>query len=224
MKSNTDRLRFSAPARAAMIVAIAALHLSCYVLVGVINAQRPATAFKNIKMSLDRDIPYWAWTGVFYYYGDLFVILFGGLVVWTMPRHQFRRAIFAYAGMILAGAISQLIVPARAPWPVSPNAVQKAFHTFLRLKPYACLPSMHVALSALPAFLSLSTRRLTGLKFLFVASAVLITISTVTYKEHYVLDAVAGAALALASFCYWRLGSKNQVAGQKQGEAASADF
>ncbi len=196
MKPANDPQPFPVPARLAMILLIILLHLSCYVLVNIINARRPVEAFKNLEIALDQKVPYLAWTGVIYYFGDLFVLLFAALIIWSMQRAQLRRVAFVYAGMIVTGAVIQLLIPGRAPWSENLAAFQKAFHGSLGLKPYACLPSMHVALSVFPALLSLSFSKSAGLKFFYFACAVLIAISTLTFKEHYILDVVAGAALA----------------------------
>jgi membrane-associated phospholipid phosphatase len=203
MKLADDRQLFPVPARLTVILSIAFLHLSCFLLVNTINARRPVEAFKNLEIALDRKVPYLAWTGVVYYFGDLFVVLFAALIIWNMQRARFRRVAFVYAGMILAGAIIQLLIPGRAPWSENLAAFQKAFHGSLGLRPYACLPSMHVALSVFPALLSLSFSKSAGLKLLYIACAVLIGISTVTFKEHYILDVVGGTVLAF--IFYWVL-------------------
>jgi len=200
MKPADDRQPFPVPARLAVIISIAFLHLSCYVLVNIVNARRPVEAFKNLEIALDRKVPYLAWTGVIYYFGDLFVLLFAALIIWNMQRAQLRRVAFVYAGMILAGAIIQLLFPGRAPWGENLAAFQKAFHSSLSLRPYACLPSMHVALSFFPALLSLCFSKSVGLKLLSIACAVLIAISTLTFKEHYILDVVGGTALAFTFY------------------------
>ncbi len=196
MKPVDDHQPFPVPARLAMILFITFLHLSCYVSVNIINAQRPVETLKNLEIALDQKVPYLAWTGVIYYFGDLFVLLFAVLIIWSMQRAQLRRVAFAYIGMIVTGAIIQLLIPGRAPWSENLGAFQKAFHGSLGLKPYACLPSMHVALSVFPALLSLSFSKSAGLRLFSIGCAVLIAISTLTFKEHYILDVVAGAALA----------------------------
>jgi membrane-associated phospholipid phosphatase len=218
VKAVEDRALLPVPGRLAVIISMAFLHLSCYVLVNIINARRPVEAFTNFEIVLDRKVPYLAWTGVIYYFGDLFVVLFAALIIWNMQRVQFLRVAFVYAGMILAGATIQLLIPGRAPWLENAAAFQTAFHGSLALRPYACLPSMHVALSVFPAFLCLSFSRSAGLKLLFVACAILITISTVTFKEHYVLDAVAG--IALAFIFYWVLMTRIRKEGRWSMEAS----
>jgi membrane-associated phospholipid phosphatase len=204
VKADDHQPRVSAATRLAVILTVSAFHISCYLAVNALNSRRPEEAFRNLGTALDQNVPYLPWTSVFYYFGDFFVIVFAALVIWRMLRRPLRRAAFFYAGMILAGAILQLLFPGKAPWSDQLAAFQKAFHASLGLKPYACLPSMHVALSVFPALLSLHVWKSAAPKIIYVASAILITISTVTFKEHYLLDAVAGALLAAVFYWLWR--------------------
>jgi membrane-associated phospholipid phosphatase len=221
VKPVDDRQPIPVPVRLAVILSIAFLHLSCYVLVNIISSRRPIEAFKNLEIALDRKVPYLAWTGVIYYFGDLFIVLFAALIIWNMQRARFRRLAFVYAGMILAGAITQLLIPGRAPWSENAAAFQKAFRGFLGLRPYACFPSMHVALSVFPALLSLSFSKSAGLKILCIVCAVLIGISTLTFKEHYILDVIAGSALAIIFYLILTMGIQKN--GLRSGEPSRSD-
>jgi hypothetical protein len=69
---------------------------------------------------------------------------------------------------------------------------------------YACLPSMHVALTIFPTCLSFSVFRSRLIRTILVILTVLITISTLTFKEHVFLDAVTGILLALVFYAVWR--------------------
>ncbi len=62
---------------------------------------------------------------------------------------------------------------------------------------YNAFPSLHVANPWLVAFLALRSRGPTALSLLFVAVAVLISVSTLFVHQHYVLDALGGFALAV---------------------------
>ena len=100
--------------------------------------------------------------------------------------------------MILLGAATQVLLPARAPWPAAPMAIQRWTHSWSVMQPYACLPSMHVTLTAYPCCVALSVLRTRWVKTLSVVGALLIAISTLTLKEHYVLDTLAGFQLCPA--------------------------
>lgn len=194
--------------RLAAISAVVLLHACCYFVVNLINSGRELTAFVDLEIALDRWVPFLEWTWTIYFFGDLYIILWGAFVVWQMPRPWFRRAILAYAGMIVVGAAVQLAVPASAPWPVALTGVQRWVHGLIAIQPFACLPSMHVALAVLPTAMGLAVLDARWLDSISVGCAVLITISTVTLKEHFVLDAVAGVVLGLAAYAYWAAGAR----------------
>ena len=108
--------------------------------------------------------------------------------------------------MILVGGAVQLLLPVVAPWPDTFVGPQAWMHETFSVDPWACLPSMHMALSVLPAGIALTALRSRPLKVASIVMAGLITVSTLTMKEHYVLDAVTGLLLGLAAFAWWRAG------------------
>lgn len=201
----TRSLRWSL--RLLAVVSIAVLHVSVYYLVLRINGGRPTTDLIDPAMALDRWIPYLGWTWVFYYLGDVYITGWGAYVFWRIPSDRVGRAAMAYAGMILIGGAVQLLVPVEAPWPDTFVAPQAWMHETLALQPRACLPSMHVALTVLPAAIALTVLRSRRLQVGSTLVAGLITVSTITLKEHYVLDAVTGVLLGLAAFGWWRAGA-----------------
>ncbi len=142
--------------------------------------------------------------------------LWASLVMWLLPDNLFRPAIKTYVFMILSGATMQLLMPAHSPWPSHPTGFQQFMHMRVSYDPYVCFPSMHVALSILPALLSLRAFRSPFFKAFSLASAVLISLSTLTLKEHFLVDSVAGAALALATYSFvwvreWRSARTNTL-------------
>jgi membrane-associated phospholipid phosphatase len=64
--------------------------------------------------------------------------------------------------------------------------------------PYNCLPSLHVAHSFVSAFAISRVHRRAGLAA--IGAAVLVGLSTLFVKQHYVLDVVTGALLAAAAW------------------------
>ena len=64
--------------------------------------------------------------------------------------------------------------------------------------PYNCFPSLHVAHSFVSALTCLRLHRRLGGVALVAAS--LVGLSTLFTKQHYVVDVVAGAALAYAAY------------------------
>jgi membrane-associated phospholipid phosphatase len=63
--------------------------------------------------------------------------------------------------------------------------------------PSSCLPSLHVAISVVSALLVFRERPRLSLALLAWAAA--IAVSTLTTKQHYAVDVVSGAALAVVA-------------------------
>ncbi|MFQ5679942.1 MAG: phosphatase PAP2 family protein [Gemmatimonadota bacterium] len=182
---------------------VGALHMTAYYFVNRLNAARPPSAFWNLWTPLDDAIPGLPWTWPFYWALYPYLTLGAAWVVWRLPSRAFRRAILAYGGMSLVGAAIQLAVPATAPWPANASSAQTLLHGQSWVKPYACLPSMHVALSTLTASLAVLVLGSRPLRILYVVTATLICLSTLTLREHYLLDVVAGGLLAGVTVLWW---------------------
>lgn len=84
--------------------------------------------------------------------------------------------------------------------------MQTAMHESAFTRPYACLPSMHVAYSVIVAFMGTTIARSAGLRWFHIFLAAGITLSTLTLKEHYLADAVSGTALGLGGGYWWLRG------------------
>lgn len=205
LNSDIRNRRFNWIIRLLLMTAVALLHSVCYYyLVKSINSQISPSAYWNFHTILDSWIPYLGWTWVFYYLGDIYILFFAVFIVVKLPEKKFYRAVKAYIGMIIMGALIQIALPAESPLPEKLTNVQQWFHDSLSLNLYACLPSMHVALTVLPACLSLSVLKSNWLRMISVLIAIFITISTVTLKEHYFLDSLAGVMFALLFYGLWR--------------------
>lgn len=198
-------LRPGRAARAALISGIIALFFAIHDAVTAINAARPPGAIHDLSLPVDGRIPYLAWTWVIYYFGDLYILIWGSIVVWKMPSRQFTRAVIAYAVMILIGAGVHLALPGRSPWPDDGSVVQHWFHEVVTNDRNVCLPSMHVAFALLSACMTFHVFRSRSAGVVALVLTVLISASTLTLKEHYALDVAAGALLALAVYAAWKV-------------------
>lgn len=178
------------------------LHVSVYLAVNLINNARPATHLWNFHTPIDNWIPYLSWTWTIYYAADVYILCGAAAILWKLDDERFARASWAFGGMIISGGALQLLFPAQAPWPAQLSAPQQVVHSFSL--PFACLPSMHVALTTLPSCIALAVWRSRVFKMSLVFMTLLVTLSTVTMKEHYFLDAVAGLLLASFFYSYWR--------------------
>lgn len=148
--------------------------------------------------ALDRAIPFWPASGLVYFAAFGFL-----LATFLLLRSREEATRFLYASL-LAQALAMLcflcwpVTYPRALHPLPPDssAIGAALVHFVRGMdaPLNCLPSLHVSTATLCA-LALRGRRWPGAAWLAVAIS---TASTLTFKQHYVVDAVCGAALGIA--------------------------
>lgn len=190
--------------RLAAITAAGLVHLGVYVLVTRVNAARPAGALVDLASPLDARFPYWGWTWPFFWLAYPYILLGGAAILWRLPWRAFARGVVAFGASAVVGGAIQLALPARSPWPDAPYAVQRMSHAWALNLPYASLPSMHVAFTVLVAYLGVATVRSRWAKAGLTVGAILISLSTVTLKEHFVLDVPTGALLGLAAGWWWR--------------------
>ena len=144
-----------------------------------------------------------SWTWTIYYFGDVYITIGAAFIVWRLNLKKFKNATLVYSGMIFSGALIQVLLPAQAPWPEKIIPSHLFFHDLIKMKPYACFPSMHVALAVLPACLLFSVTKNKLIRILSTTTAALISFSTITLKEHYVMDVVSGLVLALIFYAVW---------------------
>ncbi len=199
-------LRDSRRARLAAVTILPVLHVGCYWVTTRITLWRGPEALIRTDTMFDRLVPYVPESWPLYWLAYLFVIGGGGLAVFGLSEPGFRRAMIAVSGMIITGAVIQTLLPAQAPWPRYPATTQRLFHDTAMILPYATLPSMHVAFCAVTAgFLShVFPGRLT--RVLAQAIVLAVGLSTLMLREHVILDALSGLALARATVWWWQKG------------------
>jgi hypothetical protein len=190
--------------RLAVIIALVLVHGGTYVVVTRGTLLRSADALHDFTTPLDAAIPHFPGTWPLYWIAYPFVILAGGSTLLRLPDALFRRAVTALLVMMLVGAVVQLVFPAPAPWPANPAETQRRFHESPLVLPYATLPSMHVAFTAFAAGLRALTLATPASYVTGAFVTVLVAVGTLTLKEHVVLDALAGLALAAAALTWWR--------------------
>jgi membrane-associated phospholipid phosphatase len=67
---------------------------------------------------------------------------------------------------------------------------------------------MHVALVLLLGLISFRVIRSSWLRALTIVAISLISLSTLTLKEHYILDVLAGGVLGFLAYLLWRSGTR----------------
>jgi len=136
-----------------------------------------------------------------------------GLVLWLVDRTQFLRYTTCLMAMALATFVVFLLLPAAPPWYAEnlgvvsgfrklidttlPSAVSPYYHS-LNPNPVAAFPSLHAAFPFL-SFLALRDVYPRA-SWIALAWCIVVWVSVVYLGEHYVLDVVAGIALAAGSW------------------------
>lgn len=150
---------------------------------------------------LDRVMPLTpAWIGV---YASLYMCAFLLPLVVVRGNELFRQAMKAYLFVMIASYIGFWLYPTIAPL-TEKETVNGFAEWSLQLmydidQPYGCFPSLHVAYAFVGALACYRMHR--GVGIVATAWSVLIGLSTVYTKQHFVVDAIAGGALGLAA--YW---------------------
>lgn len=192
--------------KVSLVLFVGALQMSNFYLGYKLYAVMQPLTYIDLETAVDRYIPYISWTYVVYYFGLAYVVLWGAAGIWRMPHRLLFRTIAVYSALVLVGAGLHLIFPTYAPWPLVENlsAAQRAFKSGMDIEPVACFPSMHVAMSILPAYICSHMFQFRTAKAVAVILAVLISVSIVTAKEHWFVDAVSGAVLGILAGMAWR--------------------
>jgi len=156
---------------------------------------------------VDRAVPFWPLSGLVYF--GAFVFL---LATFLALRERATATRFLYASLLaqLGGMVCFLWWPteyprALYPLPASASALGAALVHYVRSTdaPLNCLPSLHVSTVTLCA-LALRGTRWWGAA---TVAALVFAASTLTFKQHYFVDALAGAALGYIAWwiCFaWR--------------------
>ncbi|MFZ5468757.1 MAG: phosphatase PAP2 family protein [Myxococcota bacterium] len=162
------------------------------------NHLRLVSASELPLTTLDRWIPFVPQTA-WIYWSDYFLIF----VAFSLCRSPGSTARFVYAlfTVIAIGTGVHWLWPVEFPrhlypLPLTVDALTApALSLFRQLdSPGSCVPSLHVAASFIAAFAARSENARAGLAL--TAWAALIALSTLTLKQHYVIDVVTGVALA----------------------------
>lgn len=137
----------------------------------------------------EENIPLVEWTAAVY----LSATVMAPLAMFLIKQPQLGRVFVAGAGMVAFAMAAFVAYPIAYPRPITDNFLLQLLHT--TDTPSNCFPSLHVAACFfLSACLWRMRSKRIGLIF-FVWSAA-ITVSTLTTKQHYVLDILTGALLA----------------------------
>jgi membrane-associated phospholipid phosphatase len=171
--------------------------LPMYFVIGQVTADRH---HYTPSVSLDHAMRLWpSWMLV---YGSLYMSGFLLPLLVVRGRALIRQSLKAYLFVMIVSYAIFLAYPTVAPRDeavVVHDLATWSLRLFYDLdQPYGCFPSLHVAYSFVAAFACLRMHRGVGLAAC--GWAVLIGVSTVYTKQHYVVDALAGAAIGVAAY------------------------
>jgi membrane-associated phospholipid phosphatase len=177
----------------------AAIQSALYFGVGRLHLTRST---ELLRAHLDDAIPFVPATAWLYLpiYAGIFIIA----IVGFQTKRHFDSALRAFALILLIGLAGHLLIKAQYPRPVLRPPFANWSETFLAWvqsidPPGNVFPSLHVAhTSSLALILYHENRRLGRW---VIALALLLAGSTLTTKQHFIADVVAG--FALAGFSRW---------------------
>ena len=175
---------------------LAALQSAVYFGIGQAHLARST---EILRTRLDDAIPFWPWTSWCYlpFYAAIFIIAIAGF----RRRVLFNRAALTVVCVMVLGALGHLFIGAEYPRPVLHPPYPDLSSGFLaavqRIDPPGnVFPSLHVAHTSLLSLLLVKDRPRLGALALVMAA--MLALSTLTTKQHFIADVVAGYALAFA--------------------------
>lgn len=172
-----------------------ALIIPVYHVIVMINRGR--TVFTP-ELALDRAIPLepnWMLA-----YGSIWIFAFLPVFVVREPALT-RRAMLAILAVIVISYVGFLVYPTVLPRSetVGDGFLEHALEVNYSLDPpYNCFPSLHVAWAFVAALTSYRVHRGVGIAALVWAT--IVGVSTLYTKQHYVVDVIAGVAVAYAAY------------------------
>jgi membrane-associated phospholipid phosphatase len=159
-------------------------------------------------LALDRAIPFVPQT-VWIYVGEYVAIV--ALYMMSNDDRNVNKFVYAFTALQVAHFLIFMMWPTTYPraahaLPAELDPATRHLMTFLRQidTPANCCPSLHVGSIYLASFIFLDEQRQKLPIVLTIATA--IAVSTLTTKQHYVIDVVLGLAMAVA--IYWIFDSR----------------
>ena len=166
--------------------------------------RRPLRAPRTFHFALDEAVPFWpiwSWVYSFLYYP---AILYLNWLV--QDERQFVMMAFSFIALLFAQLLFFYFFPVETPkqWRDinTGKTASERFLLFVRRfdGPTNCFPSMHVSVATLTAFHAAPT-----LGWPAYAFPLLIALSCIFTKQHYIIDLVFGALLGWAVYLGYAL-------------------
>lgn len=181
-------------------VLLTAAAIGVFSLYMVTNHAMNGTPAPSLATSLDRAIPFWPPAQLIYFSVYLFVVLPAFLV---RDMRAFTRTVYGFCATQAVAYSVFLLFPTRyierpAAFPIDSLFSWGVAFNYVFDPPYNNFPSLHVGNSMFAAFIALRIDRKVGWGAM--ALAIAIAASTLLVKQHWIVDVVAGTALAYASY------------------------
>jgi membrane-associated phospholipid phosphatase len=177
--------------------AAAATVLACAVMYFIPQYWRIGAAVELPLTALDRAIPFWPASGVVYFAAFGFL---AGTFLALRGREQVTRFLYASLLAQTVAMMCFLFWPVGYPrdlysLPADSSAIGAALVHYVRHldAPVNCLPSLHVSTVVLCIGALRGTRYFPAA----LAAGIPLSLSTLTFKQHYAADVLAGLALGL---------------------------
>ena len=182
-----------------LFIFILVYYLGGYLLINYLSSFR--TRFYDLSLPFEHNIPFIP--ALVYSYSIHYIIFV--IVYFTVTDYPlFRKIVYSFFVSVTIHFAIFLLFPVKYFYrpdlgiPENWLLISVQFYYWIDL-PYNCFPSMHVSTSTLAALSLWNYRR--WLSILLLGASLLIGISVVLVKQHYILDVVAG--YALVSLIYW---------------------
>jgi membrane-associated phospholipid phosphatase len=182
------------------VAAAVATTAACALMYAVPQHWQFARAVELPLTPIDRAVPFLPVSGLAYFGAFIFL---GATFLALRDRAQATRFLYASLLAQAVGMLCFLLWPVQYPrelYPlpahVSELGAALVAHVRSSDAPVNCLPSLHVSTAVICA-LSLRGRRWFPVAVL---AALVSATSTLTFKQHYLVDAIAGAALGVAAW------------------------
>jgi membrane-associated phospholipid phosphatase len=154
----------------------------------------------------EEKIPFLPWTFIIY----VSVYIQGLLVIKRIPNSTLKKILPVATGMVFLALLLFIFFPIE--YPRSLYTSSNPFVVLLRITdgPGNCFPSLHVAITVFLAFCYGLIEKSPKKKVVMWLWSVLICISVLTTKQHYLVDILGGVALTLPGMYFLTRHSSNK--------------
>jgi len=142
------------------------------------------------------------WTAVIYVVVGVGIVFLPFFYHWTWHRLSCVLATYGVASALAFVAYLVWPLTMRRPDYAGPGLGAWLMRNVIALDdPSNCFPSLHVGFAFLAAMFVTGGSQSAWVPFVVWSSALLVTITTITTAQHYLIDVLGGAVLALVAYC-----------------------